>query len=216
MNSVVAAPAKCAGSGEGRLPPPVPPGGLTDPVHDAQAAFRAALDALARPGSTQTVGTPIAGLALGPAMAHLLLALTDESTPVWWQQGGATLDPWLCFHTGARAAARPEQAAFAVITDAATVPDLASFALGCAASPEFSTTLLVEVPSLDQGGALHWHGPGIAGSRLARLAGLPPAFWSQWQANHALFPQGVDVLFTFGVHVVGLPRTTRISRLEGI
>lgn len=190
--------------------------GLADPVHDAQRSFRAALDALARPGTPQALGAAIPGLALGPALSHLLLALTDESTPVWWQQDDAGLASWLRFHTGAPRAAAPAEAAFAVVTDAQAMPPLEAFAAGSLASPEFSTTLLVELPSLAQGPALQWHGPGIQGSRTVRLGGLPAQFWPQWQANHAAFPQGVDLIFTCGEQALGLPRTTRISRLEGV
>jgi alpha-D-ribose 1-methylphosphonate 5-triphosphate synthase subunit PhnH len=41
-------------------------------------------------------------------------------------------------------------------------------------------------------------------------------FWPQWRANHASFPQGVDVFFTCADRAIGLPRTTRVARLEGI
>lgn len=190
--------------------------GLRDPVHDAQQGFRGALDALARPGRPQAVGSAIAGLPLGAAMSHLLLALTDEDTRVWWQQPDDALAQWLRFHTGARSVACADQADFAVITDGARCPALAGCAMGSAASPEFSTTLLVEVVSLADGPALHWHGPGIRDRQEVRIGGLPAAFWPQWQANHALFPQGVDVIFTRGGEAIGLPRTTRVSRLEGL
>ncbi len=190
--------------------------GFRDPVHDAQRSFRAALQALARPGLAQPLGEPIPDLPLGAAMARLLLALADEDTPVWWQQPHEPLQQWLRFHTGARAASAPQEAAFAVVTDATSMPPLESFAAGSLASPEFSTTLLVEVDALDEGPLLQAHGPGIRERQPLRLAGLPPAFWTQWQANHALFPQGVDLLFTCGPQVLGLPRTTRISRVEKV
>jgi alpha-D-ribose 1-methylphosphonate 5-triphosphate synthase subunit PhnH len=190
--------------------------GFVDPVHDAQRAFRAALDALARPGQVVTLGDPIAGLAIRPAMARLLLALTDDDTGVWWQRNDPAATQWLRFHTGADAADRPDQAAFAVVVDSQTMPPLDAFAQGTAAAPEFSTTLLVEVPSLDDGAALQWHGPGIREPRSVRIDGLPATFWAQWQANHAAFPQGVDLIFTCDSRAIGLPRTTRVGRLEGI
>lgn len=190
--------------------------GLRDPVHDAQRSFRAALQALARPGTPQPLGQAIEGLGLGPALSHLLLALTDEDTPVWWQHPDAGLQQWLRFHTGARATGEPGQAAFAVITDPAGMPALDACAQGSLAEPEFSTTLLVEVPSLTDGPALQAHGPGIRERQTLRVAGLPGNFWAQWQANHAAFPQGVDVLFTCGDRALGLPRTTRISRLQEV
>jgi alpha-D-ribose 1-methylphosphonate 5-triphosphate synthase subunit PhnH len=190
--------------------------GFADPVHDAQHAFRAALDALSRPGRRVNVGRAIDGLPLGAAMAHLLLALTDDDTAVWWQDGSDALSGWLRFHTGATVAAEPSEAAFAAVADARAMPALRAFAQGTLTAPEFSTTLLVEVPSLEGGPALQWHGPGIRDAQTVRIAGLPAGFWTEWQANHASFPQGVDVIFTCGAHAIGLPRTTRISRVEGI
>lgn len=190
--------------------------GLADPVHQSQAAFRSALDALARPGRRVTLGTPVDGLALDAAMAHLLLTLTDDDTLVWWQQGDAALADWLRFHTGAPRAAESGDAAFAVVVDAAQMPALNRFATGSAECPEHSATLLVALPSLDDGPAVEWRGPGIADVHTVRLAGLQDDFWGQWQLNHAAFPQGVDLIFICGNQAIGLPRTTRVRRLEGV
>ncbi|MES2385895.1 MAG: phosphonate C-P lyase system protein PhnH [Pseudomonadota bacterium] len=190
--------------------------GFADPVHEAQTAFRAVLEALSRPGQPVAIGRPVKGLALGPAMAHLLLALTDDDTPVWWQQAGGEAADWLRFHTGAPVAAAPADAAFAVIADVGAMPALDRFAAGSVESPEHAATLLIEVPSLSAGPAVEWHGPGIREMQTVRLAGLPGSFWTQWQANHAAFPQGVDIVFTCADAALGLPRTTRVRRLEGI
>lgn len=190
--------------------------GFADPVHDAQTAFRRVLEALSRPGRRFALGSPIEGLALGAAMAHLLLALTDDDTPVWWQQDDGGASGWLRFHTGAGFAAMPEEAAFAVLTDAGSMPALDSFPAGPMASPERSATLLVEVPSLETGPAVEWRGPGIQDKQTVCIAGLPDNFWAQWQANHAAFPQGVDIVFTCAGFALGLPRTTRVRRLEEV
>jgi alpha-D-ribose 1-methylphosphonate 5-triphosphate synthase subunit PhnH len=186
--------------------------GLHDTVHGAQEAFRAALQALSRPGRPQPLGREIAGVRLGGAMAHLLLTLCDEDTTVWWQPPDAQLQQWLRFHTGARVAASVAEAAFAVVTDPDHLPPLEAFAAGTLAQPERSCTLLVEVPSLQGGEPVLAHGPGIAGRQELAIAGLPHGFWAQWQANHAAFPQGVDVFFTCGAQLVGLPRTARVAR----
>jgi alpha-D-ribose 1-methylphosphonate 5-triphosphate synthase subunit PhnH len=189
--------------------------GFADPVHGAQRAFRASLQALARPGLVQPLPTeaaPPRGLMAGTAA--LLLALTDEDSAVWWQQDDPGLLHWLRFFTGAPATAEPGRAAFAVITAAAGLPALTRFAQGSATAPEFSTTLLLEVSSLDGGPALEWRGPGIRDAQTMAIDGLPDGFWGQWQANGAAFPQGVDVIFVAGDRIVGLPRTTRVRRLE--
>src|SRR3990167_3738052 len=90
--------------------------GLLDCVHDSQQAFRAVLDALSRPGQVRVIGPALPGVALGGAMARLMLSLSDDETPVWWQRADAGLQHWLRFHTGAGLAERPEAARFAVVT----------------------------------------------------------------------------------------------------
>jgi len=191
--------------------------GLADPVGQAQQIFRAALHALAHPGRRTALpcAACVGGLAGG--IAGLLLALADETTPVWWQPPlAAALADWLRFHTGAPRAEDPQQAAFAVVARPQALPALARFAAGTPAAPEFSTTLLIAVPSLSGGAELEWHGPGIAGALRVEVDGLAPSFWADWQANHAAFPQGVDALLVAGEALVGLPRTTRVRRLEAI
>lgn len=196
--------------------------GLQDAVHESQQAFRQVLDALARPGQVRPIGAALPGVALGGAMARLLLSLTDDETAVYWHCANAadggidTLQSWLQFHTSARAVQQPADASFAVVTHALQSPDLSHYAQSSAASPEFSTTVLIELPSLSDGPLLEWHGPGIQDVQRVGLAGLHDGFWAQWQANHATFPQGVDIIFTCGESALGLPRTTRVRRLEGV
>lgn len=193
-----------------------PAAGLRDPVHDAQEAFRAALEALSRPGRVQRMGQPIEGLPLSPSLAVLLLTLTDDDTRVWWQEPSPRLQQWLRFHTGARTVADAGDADFAVLARAGEMPPLQSFSWGSPEAPGDSCTLLVEVPSLQAGVAVQARGPGIPGSTELRIAGLPEGFWAEWLANHAAFPQGVDLFFTCGEEVLGLPRTIRIGRLQEV
>src|SRR6218665_2828708 len=55
-------------------------------------------------------------------------------------------------------------------------------------------------------------GPGIRGQATLPPCGLAHDFVPQWQANHAAFPCGVDLLLGGAAHIVGLPRPTRIVR----
>ena len=190
--------------------------GLNDTVHETQAAFRQVLDALSRPGQVRTLGPALPGVALGGAMARLLLSLSDDETPIWWHQPNEALQQWLRFHTGAPVAARQELASFVVCTDLLQGLTLGDFAAGSADAPEFSCTLLVELPSLTDGPRLGWCGPGIQDVQKVGLQGLPPEFWNQWQANHDRFPQGVDLIFTCGDFALGLPRTTRVQARTGV
>jgi alpha-D-ribose 1-methylphosphonate 5-triphosphate synthase subunit PhnH len=190
--------------------------GLVDNVHDTQGAFREVLDALSRPGQIHTLGPELPEVSLGGAMARLLLTLCDDETLVWWQGGSLVLQNWLRFHTGAAIAVEPNMASFAAINHVEEGLVLKSFSLGSAASPEHSTTLLIELPGLSGGPDMTWQGPGIEQSEVVSLQGLPAGFWSQWQTNSELFPQGVDIIFTCGDCVMGLPRTTRVSQREGV
>jgi alpha-D-ribose 1-methylphosphonate 5-triphosphate synthase subunit PhnH len=190
--------------------------GLADEVHDAQSVFRACLSASARPGTIvrvapERLATP---RGIGPAMWSVLLALTDDTTPVWWSAAQARdAAEALRFYTGAPLAAHSGAAAFAACMAGAAMPPLAEFAAGTDAAPEKSCTVLIEVAALDRGIAFEWRGPGIASSMRVAIDGPSAQFWAQWQANHAAFPRGVDVLFTCGADALGLPRTTRVSRL---
>ena len=190
--------------------------GLVDNVHDTQSAFREVLDALSRPGQIHTLGPELAEVSLGGAMARLLLTLCDDETPVWWQGESLMLQNWLRFHTGATVALEPHMASFAAINHLANGLALEHFSLGSAESPEHSTTLLIELPGLSGGPDMTWQGPGINKSECVSLQGLPASFWSQWKTNGDRFPQGVDIIFTCGDRVQGLPRTTRVSQQEGV
>ncbi|QCI63927.1 phosphonate C-P lyase system protein PhnH [Phreatobacter stygius] len=185
-----------------------------DPVHEAQQAFRAVMNALARPGTVQ----PVAGLAeapapLDPVAAAVLLALADFETSVFLDRPASTDDvrTYLTFHSGARLAQDPAQAAFAVIADPLALADLSSFALGTDAYPDRSTTLILQVPSLTEGRSFRLEGPGIKGSAKLTVTGLPADITARLAANHALFPRGVDLVLAAPTGVAALPRTTRIS-----
>ena len=189
-------------------------GGLADSVHDSQHTFRALLDAMARPGQARWLGPALPGVELGGAMARLLLSLADDDTAVWWQHDGAGLATWLRFHTGAPLADQPQVAAFAVVTDLSQMPCLADFAQGSPASPEQSTTVMMELTAFEGGVPQAWRGPGIEHVTVVSLAGLSDEFWRQCQANQAGFPQGVDMVLTCGEWVIGLPRSTQVQAAQ--
>lgn len=63
---------------------------------------------------------------------------------------------------------------------------------------------LVVDPDLEQ---IVLTGPGINGQRTLSVSGLAQDFWTQWRANHGLFPLGVDVFLIQGNRLCGLPRT---------
>jgi len=187
--------------------PPAP--GFADAVTQSQQTFRAALQALAHPGSVQPLA-PDCGVppGLSPGMTAMLLALADVDAPVWLPPGvDDAVRQFLRFHCGCPLVDAPSQARFAAVPAGHAAPALEHCHPGDPAYPDTSTTLLLEVESLDSGAAVTLSGPGIATQRTLRVAGLPAGFWAQWRANHQLFPLGVDVFLVQGNRLCGLPRT---------
>ncbi len=189
-----------------------------DPVHDAQACFRAVMNALARPGTIHAVtGLAEAPAPLSPVAAAIALALADYETQVFLDArlaAGTQVARYIAFHTGARLTATPSQASFALIADPASLGDLAEFALGTDTYPDRSTTLVLQVESLTRGTALKLQGPGIKGEARLAVTGLPADIADRLAANRMLFPRGVDLILAGPDGVAALPRTTRVTLPE--
>lgn len=183
--------------------------GFADPVLDAQATFRAVLDAMSRPGRVLRAGTALHPPApLSPAAAAVLLALADADTPLW-HDAGAEAGAWLRFHGGAPVVADPAAAAFVLATG--TPPALAALAQGSEEEPQAGATLVLQVAALAEGEGWRLAGPGIAREHRLRVTGAPEGFLAAWAANRAGFPCGVDVVLCAGDRLAALPRTVMIA-----
>ncbi|MBS0644435.1 MAG: phosphonate C-P lyase system protein PhnH [Proteobacteria bacterium] len=180
--------------------------GFADPVADAQACFRAVLDALAHPGRIRPVPPVEAPAPLCPAAAAVVLTLVDHETPLWVDPAAAAASGWITFHTGA-ATGEQARAAFAF---ALTLPDLALLPAGSDEAPDNSATVIVQVQSLERGARFELSGPGLRESAPLAVEGLPTDFADRWAANHALFPRGVDLLLCTGNQVAALPRSVTV------
>ncbi len=179
-------------------------GGFGAPPVDAANAFRAIMTAMAQPGTICTVAgvTPPAPLSVAAGVA--LLTLCDPETPLFLaaRQDSAVLRDWITFHCGAPLVPAT-QAQFAL--GAWDDLPLDAFALGTAEYPDRSATLIVELPELTSTGPV-LRGPGIKDQ--ARLC-LPEM--KVFQRNNALFPLGLDFIFTCGDRLAALPRSTRVG-----
>ena len=187
--------------------------GFADPVRDAQAAFRAILDALANPGMAQKLLTSgERSDQLRGELGSILLTLSDHDTPIWLSPAFATeaVRGFVGFHTGAPVVADPQKANFAFVARGDDLPELASCNPGTQEYPDRSTTIVIELPSLTGGAKLVLRGPGIADTAVIAPQGLPQDFVAQWSDNRELFPRGIDLLLVAGGEVIGLPRSTRI------
>ncbi|MGR3484985.1 MAG: phosphonate C-P lyase system protein PhnH [Paracoccaceae bacterium] len=175
-------------------------GGFADPARDGARAFRAILDAMARPGRIVTLsGAAAPGLSIAASAA--LLTLADADTPVHLTVGDAA--PWLSFHCGAPRADKAG-CAFAVGPWDALAP-LDPYPVGTPDYPDRSATLIVEMAALSAQGPV-LTGPGIDGT--ARLS-LPDP--DVLRANAARFPLGLDLILCASDRLACLPRSTRIG-----
>lgn len=214
---------------------------MTDPVAGAQACFRAALEAMSRPGRivalppAATAGMRVpaarapdgaADVPMAEATAALLLTLLDTECAV--RTHGAfdhdALHAWLRFHTGARAALPGEPAAFTVVRAAdLRAAQWEALDLGSDEAPQRGGTLVVEVPRLaappdeqwlPNAATLAWLrlcGPGIEAEHTLGVGGLPEAFWRHRIAQEPQFPRGFELLLTRGRWLAAVPRSTRVA-----
>jgi len=179
--------------------------GFADPVLDAQAGFRAVLEAMSRPGRVQRIAPPPeVPPGLSPAAAAVLLTLVDSATPLRLA-AGADAAAWVRFHCGCPLVTGG--AAF-VLDPGAALLDLDA---GTEEEPERGATLILEVASLDEGTGWRLTGPGIRDSHRLRVGGAPSGFVADWMRNRARFPRGVDAILCAGTQVAALPRTVAIE-----
>ena len=182
--------------------------GFDDISHDSQRVFRAVLDAFSHPGRVVAVPAEIETPGrLSIAATAFVLTLVDRETPLWLapELDTSEVRDFVRFHTGAPIVAESEAAVFGLASPARQQM-LDGFAIGSDPYPDRSATVLIQVAALRGGPALTWRGPGIDGSATASIAGLPDSFWTEWAANRALFPCGVDVVFAAGSELLALPR----------
>lgn len=163
------------------MTPEALPGGFRDGPIASARAFRAALEAMARPGTMWQVEEVIRQATLSVAAAVLILTLCDGTTPLHL---GASLDTrlvraWVTFHTGATLVSAGN-ARFAVGTWADLMP-VDRFAIGLPDYPDRSATLIVELPELTASG------PQLAGPGIATVAHLSLPETAAFRAKRALF-----------------------------
>ncbi|ANT59453.1 carbon-phosphorus lyase subunit PhnH [Salipiger sp. CCB-MM3] len=181
-------------------------GGFADAPVEAARAFRAALDAMARPGRiTQVSGAEAPGLST--AAAVLLLTLCDRETPLYLAPGcdSEALKGWIAFHTGAPLV--PAEEAMVALGAWDALQPLGRYRIGSAEYPDRSVTLIVECADLRADG-MRLTGPGIETS--ARVS-LPEV--AAFERNNLLFPLGWDCFFTSSDKLAALPRTTKVEAL---
>ncbi len=183
--------------------------GFADPVLDAQACFRAVLEAMSRPGRVMRAGEGLPPPApLSCAAGAVLLTLADADTPLW-MDAGEDAASWLRFHCGAPLVEDASRASFVMACRGA--PSLLALEAGTDEEPQRGATLILEVAALSEGEGWRLSGPGIAREHRLRMDGLPDGFAAAWARNRARFPRGVDVILCCGALLAALPRTVSIA-----
>ncbi len=189
-------------------------GGFADLVLGGQSVFRATMNALARPGTVQSITSDAAPPApLTPELGAMALTLCDHDSPMWLDpvlSGSDAVRAWIAFHCGAPIVKDPAGAQFALVTDVGQLPRISAFGQGTDEYPDRSTTIVLAAGADER--AVTLRGPGIK-DQLATSLPLPGGdFLDQWAENRLRFPRGVDLLLVRRGTLVGLPRTTRISK----
>jgi alpha-D-ribose 1-methylphosphonate 5-triphosphate synthase subunit PhnH len=181
--------------------------GFKDAPTEAAHAFRAALNAMARPGRIETLPRVTPPAPLSPAAGALILTLCDFETALYLAPGhdGDAVKRWVLFHTGARLTGAAE-ADFALGTWADLQP-LTPYRRGTAEYPDRSVTLIVDSDRI-YADRHRLTGPGIQTDALLRLPET-----EAFIANRRLFPRGFDCYFTAGTALAALPRSTRIKEV---
>ncbi|QOZ33239.1 phosphonate C-P lyase system protein PhnH [Bradyrhizobium sp. CCBAU 53421] len=188
--------------------------GFKDPVFDSQAVFRTILSCQGYPGRTFSLDRTVDGpRPFSVATAAVCLTLLDFETTLWLDKQGRGDDiiDWLSFHCCAPLTKDHRKTQYAIVVDPSTMPSICEFSPGEVESPEFGATLIVQVPSFADGPRTQWSGPGIRETVQPRIAGLPGQFWADWEKNREIYPRGVDVFFTSGSSIVGLPRSVHVE-----
>lgn len=185
--------------------------GFDEPVHDAQACFREALEALARPGTVRELSSARPAPGLCAAAAALALTLADHDTPLWLDAATRMATDYIRFHCDAPIAQHPQNAAFAFLDARERMPAPSDFAQGSDAYPDASATLVLSVEALGEGEPLQLSGPGVADRVTLKVRGLPSTLLDYWRDAERRFPRGLDVFLCSGNRLCGLPRTTRIE-----
>ncbi|GAB6051922.1 phosphonate C-P lyase system protein PhnH [Magnetospira thiophila] len=188
--------------------------GFDSPVFGATACFRVILDALSRPATLRRLPLDLdAPAGLRPGTVAVLLTLADHDTPVWLAPGCDTAEAraYLRFHVGCPMIDTPSRATFAVLTPNDDLSALDALPLGTSDYPDRSATVILQAETLAEDDGPTFTGPGIEIRHRLQVLPTPDGLWTRVAANHALFPCGLDWLFTTDTHLAAVPRSSALE-----
>ena len=130
--------------------------GFDDYSSRSNDVFRACLSALSRPAMPFELPTSLeAPEPLKPQAAAVFLTLADFETTFWLDEQLATAPAvahFLRFHSGAKQVDTPADADFAIISTPTPCRCSQDFSTGTAEYPDRSTTLIVQIESVEAAG----------------------------------------------------------------
>ena len=191
------------------------------PDRESQAAFRALLAALSRPGIPVTLPGDVVEPAVPPSIS-VALALVDVEVRVCVIDDVDDVDWAGALASVAGCMVGPlEEAQMTIALRAPTPDELRALSRGRADAPELGSRLLLACEQVgrlgggedpEQGAVvLTITGPGVDGAVRIGVGGLPVEVFETLEALNREFPMGIDTFMVAsnGV-VVGLPRSTRL------
>ncbi len=189
--------------------------GFQNPTFDSTDVFRKVLTAMSHPGEIQDLKAPCTHPdSLNPTSAAILLALADMETEVWLapEMDSAEARNFLKFHTGCKVVEDPNECKFAIANSNSDIASYKALSTGSAEYPDRSATLIMAVEDIDNAQGVTLTGPGIKVSRHLKVSNVIKEFWTWFETNTQLFPQGVDVIFASEAHIAAVPRTIKLER----
>ena len=194
-------------------------------VRDSQAAFRALLDVLSRPGELRQL--PDCGYrAVPPGLCSpaltILKTLCDHRVSFSVGSQGRETELVRYLEVNLAAPFKPVPEADYVVFDGKSFDeDFHRMNVGSAEFPENAATAVVCVSGLAGGDVaapgqpsctLVLAGPGIADRSVLTVVGLDPRYGEARRAGHARYPLGTDLFFVDPAgRVAGLPRSCRVE-----
>ncbi len=187
--------------------------GFSDAVHDSQHVFRQTLQAMSEPGQWVNIPQEVALADFYSATTAVMLTFLDNDTALWLPEKWRSKDisQNLTFHCGCPLISEQSQAQFAIYDLADFLAEVHfDFAMGSDRYPDQSTTIVIQLPVDAPEVMSVWQGAGIETERVCSLP-LNDDFWALRQ-KLIEFPRGVDFILTCQDRVMGLPRTTQVTK----
>jgi alpha-D-ribose 1-methylphosphonate 5-triphosphate synthase subunit PhnH len=179
-----------------------------DPVHDTRPTFRALVDAMARPGTVESVPvTPADHAVLATLVDHEVTIATEDDRLVEALSNAGRYEP------------APLDTADIVHVSGPTDGRITEAERGTLKEPSDGATAVYRVDGLagaaDEASEVpvtfRVTGPGVPGHRRLGVAGLPPEEADPITALGESFPRGVDVVLAAADRVAALPRSVSLD-----